>query len=115
MALKLLIWDYCINSMLHTHSNYSLLQGAVSIDDLIGRAKSFGMKALALTDRNGMYGLIQFYKKATEEGIKPILGAYIDDPADTKEYVLLLCSNEGGLLKSLQDNYRQEIEGEFYT
>ncbi|MBK7868872.1 MAG: PHP domain-containing protein [Ignavibacteriales bacterium] len=48
--------------MLHTHSNYSLLQGAVSIDDLIGRAKSFGMKALALTDRNGMYGLIQFYK-----------------------------------------------------
>ncbi|MBK6678814.1 MAG: PHP domain-containing protein [Ignavibacteriales bacterium] len=50
------------------------------------------MKALALTDRNGMYGLIQFYKKATEEGIKPILGAYIDDPADTKEYVLLLAS-----------------------
>ncbi|MBK8662098.1 MAG: DNA polymerase III subunit alpha [Ignavibacteriales bacterium] len=94
--MKLLIWDYCINSMLHTHSNYSLLQGAVSIDDLIGRAKSFGMKALALTDRNGMYGLIQFYKKATEEGIKPILGAYIDDPADTKEYVLLLAATREG-------------------
>ncbi|OQY75979.1 MAG: hypothetical protein B6D45_04770, partial [Ignavibacteriales bacterium UTCHB3] len=38
------------------------------------------MKALALTDRNGMYGLIQFYKKATEAGIKPLLGAYIDEP-----------------------------------
>jgi len=68
--------------MLHVHSNYSLLQGAVSIDDLIGRAKDFGMKALALTDRNGMYGLIQFYKKAAEAGIKPLLGAYIDDPGN---------------------------------
>ncbi|MBK6679146.1 MAG: PHP domain-containing protein [Ignavibacteriales bacterium] len=102
--------------MLHTHSNYSLLQGAVSIDDLIGRAKSFGMKALALTDRNGMYGLIQFYKKATEEDKANSWRAYIDDPAGySKEYVLLLRSNEGRLLKSLQDNYRQEIEGEFYT
>lgn len=108
--------------MLHVHSNYSLLQGAVSIDDLIGRAKSHGLRALALTDRNGMYGLIQFYKKATEAGIKPILGAYIDNPGDEREYILLLAATREGYsnlcraitARKLKDNFTLEdlLKGE---
>lgn len=99
--------------MLHVHSNYSLLQGAVSIDDLIGRAKSFGMKALALTDRNGMYGLIQFYKKAAEAGIKPLLGAYIDDPGNEKEYVLLLAATREGYSNLCRIITARKLKGDF--
>ena len=48
---------------LHTHSNYSLLEGAVTIDNLISKAKEYNLTALALTDTNGMYGLISFAKQ----------------------------------------------------
>jgi len=59
---------------LHTHSHYSLLDGLSKIDGLIGRAKSLGMNALALTDHGAMYGLIEFYQKAKKAELKPILG-----------------------------------------
>jgi len=81
---------------LHIHSNYSLLQGAVTIDNLITKAKEFKLSALALTDTNGMYGLIPFAKKSIENGIKPILGAYIDDPENSRIYSLLLAKNNEG-------------------
>lgn len=60
---------------LHVHSHYSLLDGLAKIDELVGRAKELGMDSLALTDHGGMYGAIEFYKKAKQAGIKPILGA----------------------------------------
>lgn len=66
--------------MLHIHSNYSLLEGVITLDEIIEKAVSYNLPAVALTDTNGMYGLISFYKKAKENGIKPILGAYIDEP-----------------------------------
>ena len=59
---------------LHVHSEYSLLDGLGKLDDLIARAKSFGMKALALTDHGAMYGSFKFYLKAKAAGIKPIIG-----------------------------------------
>ncbi len=59
---------------LHTHSHYSLLDGLPKIDELISRAKKFGMTALALTDHGNMYGAIEFYEAATAAGIKPIIG-----------------------------------------
>jgi len=64
---------------LHTHSHYSLLDGLSKVKDLIKKAQEFGMPAIALTDHGTMYGIIEFYKKCTEAGIKPILGveAYI--------------------------------------
>ncbi len=80
----------------HTHSNYSLLKGTITIDDLIGFAKSQGSLYVSLTDTNGMYGLIQFAKKAEEAGIKPILGAYIDDPNDNSKYAIILAKNNSG-------------------
>lgn len=64
---------------LHVHSDYSLLDGACSIDKLIDTAKRHGMRSLALTDHGNLFGAIQFYTKALAAGIKPIIGyeAYI--------------------------------------
>jgi DNA polymerase III alpha subunit len=65
---------------LHIHSNYSLLEGVITLDEIIEKAVNYNLPAIALTDTNGMYGLISFYKKAIEKGIKPILGTYVDEP-----------------------------------
>jgi len=64
---------------LHCHSHYSLLDGAGTIDGLLGRAKQLGMTALALTDHGNLYGALEFYQKAKAVGVKPIVGleAYI--------------------------------------
>ena len=64
---------------LHCHSHYSLLDGAGKIPDLLKRAKELGMTALALTDHGNLYGVLEFYQKAKELDIKPIIGyeAYV--------------------------------------
>ncbi len=64
---------------LHNHSHYSLLDGACRIDDLVAAAVENKMPAVALTDHGVMFGAIEFYKKATRAGVKPIIGveAYI--------------------------------------
>jgi error-prone DNA polymerase len=59
---------------IHTHSNYSFLDGASPVDDLVAAAKERGMDALALTDTNGLYGAVRFWNAASEAGIKPIFG-----------------------------------------
>jgi len=59
---------------LHTHSHYSLLAALPKIDDLVSKAKKFGMKSLALTDNGNMYGTIEFYKACKKAEIKPIIG-----------------------------------------
>ena len=59
---------------LHTHSQYSLLDGACRLDDVIKMAKEYKMPALAITDHGNMFGAIEFYIKATKAGIKPIIG-----------------------------------------
>ncbi|MBN2425419.1 MAG: DNA polymerase III subunit alpha [Calditrichaceae bacterium] len=60
---------------LHTHSYFSLLDGTASPEELVLAAKKAGMKALALTDHNGLYGAVEFYQKAREYDIKPIIGS----------------------------------------
>ena len=64
---------------LHTHSHYSLLDGAATIDDLIDAALREKMPALALTDHGNMFGSLEFYKAAVAKGLKPIIGyeAYV--------------------------------------
>ncbi len=64
---------------LHTHSQYSLLDGACRIDAVIELAKQYKMPALAITDHGNMFGAIEFYTKAVRAGIKPIIGteAYV--------------------------------------
>ncbi len=71
---------------LHTHSEYSLLDGANRLGDLVHRAKEYEMPGLALTDHGCMFGAWSFYKKAKAEGIKPIVGmeAYVA-PGDRRD------------------------------
>lgn len=59
---------------LHTHSEYSLLDGLSRITDLVTRAKELEMPALALTDHGALYGAIDFYVQASQAGVKPIIG-----------------------------------------
>jgi DNA polymerase III alpha subunit len=81
---------------LHIHSYYSFLQGTIPVDSLIEKAKEYALPAIALTDTNGMYGLIEFMKKAKEANIKPIPGAFIDDPSDKNINAVFLAMNRKG-------------------
>jgi DNA polymerase-3 subunit alpha len=62
---------------LHVHTQYSLLDGAIRIDSLLKRAASYHMISAAITDHGTMYGAVEFYEKAYEAGIKPIIGCEI--------------------------------------
>ncbi|ACB84145.1 DNA polymerase III subunit alpha [Natranaerobius thermophilus] len=92
---------------LHTHSQYSLLDGKCRINELVQKAKEYQMPALALTDHGVMYGAVEFYKQAKEAGIKPILGCEVyvaprgrtvKDPVKDKHqyHLVLLAENQTG-------------------
>ncbi len=81
---------------LHVHSNYSLLQGTISIDKLIEFCKNNSITSIALTDTNAMNGLIQFSKKASEAVIQPILGTCLTEPGNDKKYVICIAKNNEG-------------------
>ena len=59
---------------LHVHTQYSLLDGMIRLHDLFQKAKEYGMPAIAITDHGNMFGVIDFYKQAQANGIKPIIG-----------------------------------------
>lgn len=110
---------------LHLHSEYSLLDGACRIKELVKKVKELGQKAVAVTDHGCMYGAVEFYKEAKKQGIKPIIGCevYVAPrtrhdkvfKVDKKPYhLILLCKdNEGyrNLIKLVSISY---IEG-FYN
>lgn len=62
---------------LHVHTEYSLLDGSSKIKELIARTKELGMDSIAITDHGSMYGVIDFYKEAKKQGIKPIIGCEV--------------------------------------
>ncbi len=110
---------------LHVHSEYSLLDGLGKLDDLIERAKSFGMKSLAITDHGAMYGSFKFYLKAKAAGIKPILGVetYVarrsrfdkEGKVDTDPYhLVLLAKNERGYHNLVKLISLAHLEGYYY-
>ena len=70
---------------LHVHTEYSLLDGAARIKDLIARTKDLGMDAVAITDHGAMFGVIDFYKEAKKHGIKPIIGCEVYTAARTMQ------------------------------
>jgi DNA polymerase-3 subunit alpha len=110
---------------LHTHSEYSLLDGLAKIDGLIDRAVEYGMDSLALTDHGVMYGAIKFYLAAKEAGIKPIIGveAYMaarsrfDKQAkiDSDQFhLVLLAKNETGYKNLMKLTTLAHLEGFYY-
>jgi len=58
---------------LHNHSEYSLLDGACRVKGLVSQAVELGMPAVAITDHGVLYGVIDFYREAKKQGIKPII------------------------------------------
>jgi DNA polymerase-3 subunit alpha len=62
---------------LHTHTYYSLLDGMISPEDLLSRTEELGMDSIAVTDHGNTFGLIEFYRHASQKGIKPILGCEV--------------------------------------
>ncbi len=62
---------------LHLHTEYSLLDGAIRLAPLLERAKEYGMDAVSMTDHGTMFGVAEFYEKATKAGIKPVLGCEV--------------------------------------
>lgn len=70
---------------LHVHTEYSLLDGAARIKDLIARAKELGMDSVAMTDHGVMFGAVDFYKEAKKQGVKPIIGCEVYTAARTMQ------------------------------
>ena len=62
---------------LHVHTEYSLLDGSNKIKEYVARVKELGMNSAAITDHGVMYGVIDFYRAAKAEGIKPIIGCEV--------------------------------------
>ena len=110
---------------LHTHTAYSLLDGEGTIPKLIERAKELGQTAMAITDHGNMYGVIDFYECAKQNGIKPIIGCEVYVAARSRFdkvhdldsqscHLILLAENDVGyhnLMKLVSAGF---IEGFYY-
>ena len=92
---------------LHVHTEYSLLDGACRIKQLVSHAKNLGQSAVAITDHGAMYGVIDFYKEAKKQGIRPIIGCEVYTAARSRFdktygldsspcHLVLLCKNNTG-------------------
>lgn len=110
---------------LHVHSHYSLLDGLPKIPQLIANAKTKNFDAIALTDHGAMHGIIEFYKEATSQNIKPILGIemYVaprrltDKQArldDANYHLVLLAENIQGYQNLLKLNTIAHLQGFYY-
>lgn len=110
---------------LHVHSHYSLLDGLPKIDQLLDYVKSSGMDSVALTDHGALYGAVEFYQKAIQKGIKPIIGAemYIAFESMTQErpniddkkyHLVLLVKNEKGYKNLVKLLTKAHLEGFYY-
>ncbi|MDD4941896.1 MAG: PHP domain-containing protein, partial [Candidatus Omnitrophica bacterium] len=111
---------------LHLHTQYSLLDGACRIPDILKRARDFNMDSLAITDHGNMFGAIDFYLAAQKAGIKPIIGCEVyvapksrfEKAANSSEesfhHLILLARDEAGyqnLMKLVSIGY---LEGFYY-
>jgi DNA polymerase-3 subunit alpha len=115
---------------LHLHTQYSLLDGAIKLDPLFERVASLGQDAIAMTDHGNLFGAVEFYEKAREAGVKPILGceSYIaagsrfDKEAREREaggfdaisHQLLIAMDDTGYRNLMQLVSRAWLEGFYY-
>ncbi len=110
---------------LHVHSHYSLLDGLPKIDQLLAHTKANGMTSMALTDHGNLYGAVEFYQKAKEAGVKPIIGAEVycafeglEDKRpniDNKIYhLILLAKNKIGYQNLVKLVTTAQLKGYYY-
>ncbi len=110
---------------LHVHTEYSLLDGANRIKDLVARVKELGMDSIAITDHGVMYGAIEFYKECKKNGIKPIIGCEIytaprtrfDKEAnidDKMGHLILLAKDNEGYKNLIKIVSKAFTEGYYY-
>ena len=110
---------------LHLHTEYSLLDGSGKIKKLMSQAKDLGMKSIAITDHGVMYGLVDFFKAAEENGIKAILGCEVyvvaksrhikqPDKENATHHLVLLVKNEIGYENLMKIVSVASIEGFYY-
>ncbi len=111
---------------LHVHTEYSMLDGAARIDDLVAEAARMGMPALAMTDHGYLFGAVDFYQAGKRHGVKPILGieAYLApgsryekqrrDTAEPYSHLTLLAENQTGYGNLLRLVSLASLEGFFY-
>ncbi|MDR3559735.1 MAG: PHP domain-containing protein, partial [Candidatus Pacebacteria bacterium] len=111
---------------LHVHTHYSLLDGLAKIDDILDRAKELGMESLAITDHGVLYGGVEFFIKAKERGIKPIIGCEMYLTAGdyksrnnttedkTRFHLILLAKNETGYKNLMKLISFAHLDGFYY-
>ncbi len=110
---------------LHLHTEYSLLDGAARIKDVVAEAAAMGQPAIGITDHGNLYGVVDFVKAARAHDIKPVIGieAYFTDgsrfdrpPADQNKryHMILLAENEIGYRNLLQLSSKSYLEGYYY-
>ncbi len=102
---------------LQVRSNYSMMRGAASLEDLCRAARRRNMRALAVTDVNGLYGAIRFWEIARSEGLQPILGAEVTatDPrrAAMGERATFLVRESSGFANLCRVLTRRHLDPEF--
>ena len=110
---------------LHVHTEYSLLDGASRIKELVRRTKELGMDAVAMTDHGVMYGAVRFYKEAKAQGVHPIIGCEVylapgmrqerTEVDGTRYYhLILLAENETGYRNLVELISLANTEGYYY-
>jgi DNA polymerase-3 subunit alpha len=111
---------------LHNHTDYSLLDGAMKIGDMVAKAKSFGMKSIAITDHGNMFGALNFYEKCRENDIKPIVGCEFYMAEDSRKiktgtefgnkyyHLILLAKDNTGYRNLMKLNSTAYIDGYYY-
>ena len=111
---------------LHLHSQYSILDAAASVQEIAKKAKSFGIKSVALTDHGNLYGAVDFYKACKAEGIKPIIGCEVYVAPGSRfdktkvqgqknaHHLILLAKNETGYHNLCKLVSKGFIEGFYY-
>src|SRR6266542_5655 len=107
---------------LHLHTEYSLLDGAIRMKELMKKAAEFKMPAVAITDHGSLFGAVEFYQEARRAGVKPILGmeAYVtrgdrrDRTRDTAHHLVLLARDERGFKNLMRLSSLAFLEGFYY-
>lgn len=106
---------------LHVHTEYSLLDGASKITNLLSYAKELGMDSIAITDHGVMYGVVDFYQEAVKHGVKPIIGCevyvvdnHLEKNNRSMHHLILLAENNNGYHNLMKIVSRGQLEGFYY-